>query len=125
MWLSIGTGLAEASAFAQHLMPDRMRYATLQVLKVVRRTHDVRRHGHDGDGQRHGAAAQVSGYCAGVHVCACLLQRLGLIGQLSGRRYSHGVAPSASTAPVGDVAPTAVCRITMGVTMAFILLIMS
>ena len=48
-----------------------------------------------------------------------------LIGQLSGRRYSHGVAPSVGTAPVGDAAPTAVCRITMGVTMAFMLLVMS
>jgi hypothetical protein len=48
-----------------------------------------------------------------------------LLGQLSGRRYSLGVAPSAGAAPAGDTAPTVACRIDMGVTMAFMLLIMS
>jgi hypothetical protein len=48
-----------------------------------------------------------------------------LLGQLSGRRYSLGVASSAGAAPAGDTAPTVACRITMGVTMAFMLLIMS
>ena len=48
-----------------------------------------------------------------------------LLGQLSGRRYSLGVAPSAGGAPTGDTAPTVACRIAMGVTMAFMLLIMS
>jgi hypothetical protein len=45
-----------------------------------------------------------------------------LLGQLSGRRYCLGVAPSASAAPAGDTAPTVACRIAMGVTMAFMLL---
>jgi hypothetical protein len=48
-----------------------------------------------------------------------------LLGQLSGRRYSLGVAPSAGAAPAGDTAPTVACRIAMGVTMAFMLLITS
>jgi hypothetical protein len=48
-----------------------------------------------------------------------------LLGQLSGRRYSLGVAPSAGAAPAGDTAPTVACRIAMGVTMVFMLLIMS
>ena len=48
-----------------------------------------------------------------------------LLGQLSGRRYSLGVAPSADAAPAGDTAPTVACRIAMGATMAFMLLIMS
>jgi hypothetical protein len=48
-----------------------------------------------------------------------------LLGQLSGRRYSLGVAPSAGAAPAGDTAPTVACRIAMGVTMAFMLLFMS
>jgi hypothetical protein len=48
-----------------------------------------------------------------------------LLGQLSGRRYRLGVAPSAGAAPVGDTAPTVACRIAMGVTMAFMLLITS
>jgi hypothetical protein len=47
-----------------------------------------------------------------------------LFGQLSGQRYSLGVAPSAGVAPAGDTAPTVACRIAMGVTMAFMLLIM-
>jgi hypothetical protein len=48
-----------------------------------------------------------------------------LLGQLSGRRYSLGVAPSAGGAPTGDTAPTVACRIAMGMTMAVMLLIMS
>jgi hypothetical protein len=48
-----------------------------------------------------------------------------LLGQLSGRRYSLGVAPSAGAAPTGDTAPTVACRIAMGVAMAFMLLITS
>ncbi len=48
-----------------------------------------------------------------------------VFGQLSGQRYSLGVAPSAGAAPAGDTAPTVACRIAMGVTMAFMLLIMS
>jgi len=48
-----------------------------------------------------------------------------LVGQLSGRRSSIGVAPSTGAAPAGDTAPTVACRIAMGVTMAFMLLIMS
>jgi hypothetical protein len=47
-----------------------------------------------------------------------------VFGQLSGQRYSLGVAPSAGTAPAGDTA-TVACHIAMGVTMAFMLLIMS
>ena len=69
------------------------------------------------------------------------------LGQLSGRRYRFGVASSAGAAPAGDTAPTAgaavptatapahalqlspattvACRIVMGVTMAFMLLITS
>jgi Domain of unknown function (DUF5134) len=46
-----------------------------------------------------------------------------LLGQLSGRRYSLGVASSAGAAPARDTAPTVACRIAMGVTMAFMLLI--
>ena len=34
------------------------------------RPHGVRRHGHDGNGQRHDRVAQVSGSRAGVRVCA-------------------------------------------------------
>jgi len=48
-----------------------------------------------------------------------------LLDQLSARRYSLGVAPSAGAAPAGDTAPTVACRVAMGVTMAFMLLIMS
>ncbi|WP_207005710.1 DUF5134 domain-containing protein [Trinickia mobilis] len=48
-----------------------------------------------------------------------------LVGQLSGRRYALGGAPSAGTAPAGDTATTAACRIAVGVTMAFMLLITS
>jgi hypothetical protein len=48
-----------------------------------------------------------------------------VLGQLSGQRCSFGVAPSAGAAPVGDTAPTVACRIAMGVTMAFMLLIMN
>lgn len=48
-----------------------------------------------------------------------------LVGQLSGRRYSLDVAPSAGTAPGGDTTPAVACRIAMGVTMAFMLLITS
>jgi hypothetical protein len=43
-----------------------------------------------------------------------------LLGRLSGRRYGLGLAPSS-----GDTAPTAACRIAMGVTTAFMLLAMS
>jgi hypothetical protein len=46
-----------------------------------------------------------------------------LLGQLPSRRYGLGVAPSAGAAPAGNIAPTAACRIAMGVTMAFMLLI--
>ena len=48
-----------------------------------------------------------------------------LLGHLCGRRYSLGVASSAGAAPAGDTAPTVACRIAMGVTMAFMLLITS
>jgi hypothetical protein len=48
-----------------------------------------------------------------------------VLGQLPGRPYSLGRAPSAGAAPAGATAPTVACRIAMGVTMAFMLLIMS
>jgi hypothetical protein len=48
-----------------------------------------------------------------------------LLGHLSGRRYNLEVTPSAGVAPAGDTAPVVACRFTMGVTMAFMLLIMS
>jgi hypothetical protein len=48
-----------------------------------------------------------------------------VFGQLSGQRYRLGGAPSAGAARVGDTAPAAGCRIATGVTMAFMLLIMS
>jgi hypothetical protein len=57
-----------------------------------------------------------------VFVCYSVLD---LLGQLSGGRYSLGVAPSAGATPVGDTTPKVACRIAMGVTMAFMLLIMS
>jgi hypothetical protein len=46
-----------------------------------------------------------------------------LLAQLSGRRYSLDVARSAGTAAGGDTTPAVACRIAMGVTMAFMLLI--
>jgi Domain of unknown function (DUF5134) len=45
-------------------------------------------------------------------------------GQLSGRRYRRGVAPSGGVVTTGDTAATAACRIAIGLTMAFMLLIM-
>jgi hypothetical protein len=48
-----------------------------------------------------------------------------VFGQLSGRRHSLGVALSAGAAPADDTTPAVACRIAMGVTMAFMLLIMN
>jgi hypothetical protein len=57
---------------------------------------------------------------------ACVLVCLrDLLGQLSARRDSLGHAPSAGAAATGDAAAAAACRVAMGVTMAFMLLIMN